>query len=159
MEASLQPRTRRVSDVSVKGEQVLAAGRPRRQRLRRPQPRLQLPAGRRLRVRVFVAAVRAIKEKELTGSQMVSVSQKAWRAEGSRMFIEPRKSVSVDELLRGEIVQSGNDAAIALAEAVSGSEDAFVVRMNQEAARLGMKNTHFANATGLPSPQHVSTAA
>jgi D-alanyl-D-alanine carboxypeptidase (penicillin-binding protein 5/6) len=102
---------------------------------------------------------RAIKEKQLTGSQMVSVSQKAWRAEGSRMFIEPRKAVSVDELLRGEIVQSGNDAAIALAEAVSGSEEAFVVRMNQEAARLGMKNTHFVNATGLPSPQHVSTAA
>src|SRR5437763_621763 len=102
---------------------------------------------------------RAMKEKELTGSQMVSVSQKAWRAEGSRMFIEPRKAVSVDELLRGEIVQSGNDAAIALAEAVSGSEEAFVARMNQEAARLGMKNTHFVNATGLPSPQHVSTAA
>ena len=102
---------------------------------------------------------RALKDKEVTGSQMVSVSQKAWRAEGSRMFIEPRKAVSIDELLRGEIVQSGNDAAIALAEAVSGSEEAFVTRMNQEAARLGMKNTRFVNATGLPSPQHVSTAA
>ncbi|HEX8010516.1 MAG TPA: D-alanyl-D-alanine carboxypeptidase family protein [Casimicrobiaceae bacterium] len=102
---------------------------------------------------------RALKDKELTPSQMVTVSEKAWRAGGSRMFIEPRKAVSVDELLRGEIVQSGNDAAIALAEAVSGSEEAFVARMNQEAARLSMKNTHFANATGLPSPQHVSTAA
>src|SRR5690348_7234984 len=102
---------------------------------------------------------RALKDKEVTGSQMVSVSQKAWRAEGSRMFIEPRKAVSIDELLRGEIVQSGNDAAIALAEAVSGSEEAFVDRMNQEAARLGMKNTHFVNATGLPSAEHVSTAA
>jgi D-alanyl-D-alanine carboxypeptidase (penicillin-binding protein 5/6) len=104
-------------------------------------------------------AFRALKDKELTPSQMVTVSEKAWRAEGSRMFIEPKKAVSVDELLRGEIVQSGNDAAIALAEAVSGSEEAFVVRMNQEAARLGMKSTRFANATGLPSPQHVSTAA
>ncbi len=104
-------------------------------------------------------AFRALKDKELTPSQMVTVSEKAWRAEGSRMFIEPKKAVSVDELLRGEIVQSGNDAAIALAEAVSGSEGAFVVRMNQEAARLGMKNTRFVNATGLPSPQHVSTAA
>src|SRR6202163_4286648 len=102
---------------------------------------------------------RALKEKELLPSQMVNVSEKAWRAEGSRMFIEPKKAVSVDELLRGEIVQSGNDAAIALAEAVAGSEEAFVVRMNQEATRLGMKNTRFANATGLPSPQHVSTAA
>ena len=104
-------------------------------------------------------AFRALKDKELTPSQMVTVSEKAWRAEGSRMFIEPKKAVSVDELLRGEIVQSGNDAAIALAEAVSGSEEAFVVRMNQEAARLGMKSTRFVNATGLPSPQHVSTAA
>jgi len=75
------------------------------------------------------------------------------------MFIEPRKAVSVDELLRGEIVQSGNDAAIALAETVAGSEGAFVERMNSEAARLGMKNTHFVNATGLSAPQHVSTAA
>ncbi|HUH94201.1 MAG TPA: D-alanyl-D-alanine carboxypeptidase family protein [Casimicrobiaceae bacterium] len=102
---------------------------------------------------------RALEDKELTPSQMVKVSQKAWKAEGSRMFIEPRRAVSVDELLRGEIVQSGNDAAIALAESVAGTEDAFVERMNREAARLGMKNTHFVNATGLPSPRHVSTAA
>lgn len=102
---------------------------------------------------------RALEDKELVPSQMVTVSQKAWKAEGSRMFIEPRKAVSVDELLRGEIVQSGNDAAIALAEAAAGSEDAFVERMNREAARLGMKSTHFVNATGLPSPRHVSTAA
>jgi D-alanyl-D-alanine carboxypeptidase (penicillin-binding protein 5/6) len=101
---------------------------------------------------------RALKEKELLPSQMVDVSEKAWRAEGSRMFIEPKKAVSVDELLHGEIVQSGNDAAIALAETVAGSEDAFVERMNREAARLGMKNTRFVNATGLPAPQQVSTA-
>lgn len=104
---------------------------------------------------VFVA----LKDKELMPSQMVKVSDKAWRAEGSRMFIEPKKAVSVDELLHGEIVASGNDAAIALAEAVAGSEEAFVARMNQEAARLGMKNTKFINATGLPSAQQVTTAA
>ena len=102
---------------------------------------------------------RALKERELVPSQMVTVSTRAWRAEGSRMFIDPKKAVSVDELLRGEIVQSGNDAAIALAEAVAGSEEAFVERMNREAARLGMKNTRFVNATGLPSPQQASTAA
>src|SRR5216110_554627 len=102
---------------------------------------------------------RALKERELVPSQMVTVSTRAWRAEGSRMFIDPKKAVSVDELLRGEIVQSGNDAAIALAEAVAGSEEAFVERMNREAARLGMKNTRFVNATGLPAPQQVSTAA
>jgi D-alanyl-D-alanine carboxypeptidase (penicillin-binding protein 5/6) len=101
---------------------------------------------------------RALKDKELVPSQMVTVSAKAWRAEGSRMFIEPKKAVSVDELLHGMIVQSGNDAAIALAETIAGSEDAFVARMNKEAARLGMKNTRFATATGLPTAQQVSTA-
>jgi len=102
---------------------------------------------------------RALKNRELVPSQMVTVSERAWRAEGSRMFIDPKKAVSVDELLRGEIVQSGNDAAIALAEAVAGSEEAFVEHMNREAVRLGMKNTRFVNATGLPSPQQASTAA
>jgi D-alanyl-D-alanine carboxypeptidase (penicillin-binding protein 5/6) len=102
---------------------------------------------------------RALKNRELVPSQMVTVSERAWRAEGSRMFIDPKKAVSVDELLRGEIVQSGNDAAIALAEAVAGSEEAFVEHMNREAGRLGMKNTRFVNATGLPSPQQASTAA
>jgi D-alanyl-D-alanine carboxypeptidase (penicillin-binding protein 5/6) len=101
----------------------------------------------------------ALRQKAIVPSQMVNVSQKAWRAEGSRMFIEPRKSVTVDELLKGMIVQSGNDASIALAELVSGSEEAFVVRMNQEAARLGMSNTRFVNATGLADAQHYSTAA
>jgi D-alanyl-D-alanine carboxypeptidase (penicillin-binding protein 5/6) len=101
----------------------------------------------------------ALRDKQITPSQMVTVSERAWRAEGSRMFIEPKKAVSVDELLRGEIVQSGNDAAVALAETVAGSEPAFVERMNSEAARLGMKNTHFVNATGLSTPQQASTAA
>jgi serine-type D-Ala-D-Ala carboxypeptidase (penicillin-binding protein 5/6) len=103
-------------------------------------------------------AFRALRDKELVPSQMVTVSEKAWRAEGSRMFLEPRKAVSVDELLHGMIVQSGNDAAIALAEVVAGSEPAFVERMNKEAARLGLKNTRFVNATGLPAPLQVSTA-
>jgi D-alanyl-D-alanine carboxypeptidase (penicillin-binding protein 5/6) len=90
---------------------------------------------------------------------MVNVSPRAWKAEGSRMFVEPRKAVSVDELLRGLIVQSGNDAAIALAELVAGSEEQFVADMNKEAARLGLANTHFVNTTGLSDPQHYSTAA
>lgn len=74
------------------------------------------------------------------------------------MFIEPRKAVSVDELLHGVIVQSGNDASIALAEQVAGSEAAFVELMNKEAQRLGLAHTHFANATGLPHAEHYSTA-
>ncbi len=101
----------------------------------------------------------ALRDKTITPSQMVSVSTAAWKAEGSRMFIEPRKAVSVEELLRGMIVQSGNDASIALAELVAGSEAAFAERMNAEAKRLGLVNTHYTNATGLADPQHYSTAA
>ena len=100
----------------------------------------------------------ALREKKLALDQQVNVSEKAWRAPGSRMFIEPRKPVTVDELIRGMIVQSGNDACIALAEQLAGSEEAFVGMMNREAARLGMKNTKFMNVSGLPDPQHYSTA-
>ena len=101
----------------------------------------------------------ALRAKTIAPGQMINVSQKAWRAEGSRMFVEPRKAVSVDELMRGMIVQSGNDASIALAELTAGSEQAFVERMNREAARLGLAGTRFANVTGLSDPQHYSTAA
>jgi D-alanyl-D-alanine carboxypeptidase (penicillin-binding protein 5/6) len=101
----------------------------------------------------------ALRGKSIVPSQMVNVSERAWRAEGSRMFIEPRKAVSVDELLRGMIVQSGNDASIALAELIAGSEAAFAERMNAEAKRLGLANTHFTNATGLSQPQHYASAA
>jgi len=101
----------------------------------------------------------ALRAKTIVPSQMVAVSQYAWKAEGSRMFIEPRRAVSVDELLRGMIVQSGNDASVALAELVAGTEDALVAKMNAEAARLGMNGTHFTNVTGLSNPQHYSTAS
>ncbi len=100
----------------------------------------------------------ALKQKRIRPDQVVPVSERAWRAEGSRMFIEPRKPVTVDELIRGVIVQSGNDACIALAEAIAGSEEAFAGMMNREAQRLGLKNTRFVNSTGLPHPQHYSTA-
>jgi serine-type D-Ala-D-Ala carboxypeptidase (penicillin-binding protein 5/6) len=100
----------------------------------------------------------ALRDKKLTLEQTVPVSTRAWRAPGSRMFIEPRKPVTVDELIKGMEVQSGNDACIALAEAVAGTEEVFVQLMNREAERLGMTNTHFMNATGLPDAQHYSTA-
>jgi D-alanyl-D-alanine carboxypeptidase (penicillin-binding protein 5/6) len=100
----------------------------------------------------------ALRERKLALDQQASVSQRAWKAPGSRMFIEPRKPVTVDELIRGMVVQSGNDASIALAEALAGSEEAFAQLMNREAARLGMKNSRFVNATGLPDAQHYSTA-
>ena len=100
----------------------------------------------------------ALKQKRIRLDQAVPVSEFAWRAEGSRMFIEPRKPVTVDALIRGMIVQSGNDACIALAELIAGSEEAFARIMNSEAQRLGLKNTQFVNATGLPHAQHYSTA-
>ncbi|HEV8108133.1 MAG TPA: D-alanyl-D-alanine carboxypeptidase family protein [Burkholderiales bacterium] len=100
----------------------------------------------------------ALRDKKLTLSQQVNVSERAWRAPGSRMFVQPRKPVGVEELIRGMVVQSGNDACIALAEAAAGAEEVFVQLMNREAARIGMKNTKFMNSTGLPDPQHYSSA-
>jgi D-alanyl-D-alanine carboxypeptidase (penicillin-binding protein 5/6) len=100
----------------------------------------------------------ALKQGSLKGDQVVPVSEKAWKAPGSRMFIEPKKPVTVDELVHGMIIQSGNDACIALAEAIAGTEDAFVQRMNLEARRLGLANTHYMNTTGLPDAQHYTTA-
>ena len=100
----------------------------------------------------------ALREKKLALERQVKVSERAWRAPGSRMFIQPGRPVNVDELIRGMEVQSGNDACIALAEAIAGTEDLFVQMMNREAARLGMKNTRFMNASGLPEAQHYSTA-
>jgi len=100
----------------------------------------------------------ALRQGALKPDQLVTVSERAWKAQGSRMFIEPKRPVTVNELLRGMIVQSGNDACITLAEAVAGSEEAFVQAMNREAQRLGLKNTQFRNSTGLPDPQHYSTA-
>ena len=100
----------------------------------------------------------ALKEGKLKPTQTVPVSERAWRTQGSRMFIEPNRPVTVDELLRGMIVQSGNDACVALAEAVAGSEEAFAQMMNREAQRLGLKSTQFANSTGMPDPRHYSTA-
>ena len=101
----------------------------------------------------------AIRDGTLKLDQRPPVSEAAWKAIGSRMFIEPNKPASVEELLNGMIVQSGNDASIALAEAVAGSEAVFAQRMNREAQRLGMVASSFRNATGLPDPQHYSTAA
>jgi D-alanyl-D-alanine carboxypeptidase (penicillin-binding protein 5/6) len=101
---------------------------------------------------------KALKAGQLQLDQTLPISEKAWRVEGSKMFVDTAMTVTVDELLHGMIIQSGNDASIALAEGIGGTEDAFATKMNKEAARLGMKNTHFMNATGLPDAQHYTTA-
>ena len=90
--------------------------------------------------------------------EQVVVSEHAWRSEGSRTFIELGKPVSVQDLILGMIVQSGNDATIALAERIAGTEDTFAQMMNANAKRLGMVGTHYENSSGLPSPQHYTTA-
>jgi serine-type D-Ala-D-Ala carboxypeptidase (penicillin-binding protein 5/6) len=100
----------------------------------------------------------ALKNKKLTLTQTLPVSERAWKAEGSRMFIDPKQTPTVESLIRGMIVQSGNDASVALAEGIAGSEDLFAQLMNKQATRLGMKNTNYLNATGLPNAQHYSTA-
>ncbi|MDH4109202.1 MAG: D-alanyl-D-alanine carboxypeptidase [Gammaproteobacteria bacterium] len=100
----------------------------------------------------------ALKEGRIRLEDEVTVSEKAWRTEGSRMFIEVGKQVPVQDLLLGMIVQSGNDASVALAEYVGGTESVFAEMMNQRAAALGMSSSHFMNATGLPDDMHYSTA-
>lgn len=102
----------------------------------------------------------ALKDKKLTLDQMVTVSVHAWKVDpsSSKMFIDPATPVSINDLLYGLMVVSGNDAAVALAEAVSGTEDAFVVQMNREAQRMGMKSTHFGNPHGLPSADTYTTS-
>jgi D-alanyl-D-alanine carboxypeptidase (penicillin-binding protein 5/6) len=100
----------------------------------------------------------ALRDNQVALEDEVTVSEKAWRAEGSRMFIEVGKQVSIQDLLLGMIVQSGNDASIALAEHLAGTESVFAQIMNQYAKGLGMHSSNFVNATGLPNDDHYSTA-
>jgi D-alanyl-D-alanine carboxypeptidase (penicillin-binding protein 5/6) len=100
----------------------------------------------------------AIRQGTIKLDQTVMVSEKAWRTPGSRMFIKVNTQVPVEDLIKGMIVQSGNDASVALAEAIAGSEEDFAQMMNREAQRLGMKNSNFRNASGMPDPQHYPTA-
>ncbi|MFT5218003.1 MAG: D-alanyl-D-alanine carboxypeptidase (penicillin-binding protein 5/6) [Planctomycetota bacterium] len=101
---------------------------------------------------------KAIADKDTRLDELVTISEKAWRMEGSKMFVEVGKKVSVADLLKGLIIQSGNDASVALAEHLAGSESAFAGYMNHQAKLLGMKNTNFVNATGWPNSEHYSTA-
>jgi D-alanyl-D-alanine carboxypeptidase (penicillin-binding protein 5/6) len=100
----------------------------------------------------------ALKQGTIKIDQMVQVSEKAWKAQGSRMFIQVGTQVKVEDLIKGMIVQSGNDACVALSEAISGSEENFAQMMNREAQRLGMKASSFRNSAGMPDPQHYTTA-
>ncbi|MGZ5072418.1 MAG: D-alanyl-D-alanine carboxypeptidase family protein, partial [Usitatibacter sp.] len=100
----------------------------------------------------------SLREGKLDLAQSLMPSARAQKATGSRMFIESGKPVAVSDLVQGMIVQSGNDASIALAEAIGGTEEGFVAMMNAKAEQMGLANTKFANATGIPAPSHYSTA-
>ena len=101
---------------------------------------------------------KALKSGKIRSDDKVTISEKAWKTPGSKMFVKLGTQVSVDDLLMGMVMQSGNDATVALAEHVAGSEETFAKLMNQEAERLGLKNSHFTNAPGLPDANHYMTA-
>jgi len=99
-----------------------------------------------------------LKKGNITLKDKVLISEKAWKMEGSRMFVEAGKKVPIKRMLSGLIIQSGNDAAIAIAEHIAGSEAAFVVRMNEQAKAMGLNSTHYTNVTGWPGANHYTTA-
>lgn len=117
-----------------------------------------LPPASLTKLMTAYIATKEIRSGQIGEQDLVTVSEKAWRTGGSRMFIEVGKQVSVDDLLHGIIIQSGNDASVAMAEYIAGSEEAFSDMMNQQAAALQLSNTSFRNATGLPAEGHYSSA-
>ncbi|MBF0675340.1 D-alanyl-D-alanine carboxypeptidase family protein [Pseudomonas sp.] len=118
----------------------------------------RLPPASLTKLMTAYIATLEINRGQISEQDLVTVSEKAWRTGGSRMFIQVGSQVTVDDLLHGVIIQSGNDASVALAEHIAGSEESFAEMMNQSATRLGLQNTHFRNATGLPDPEHYSSA-
>lgn len=118
-----------------------------------------LPPASLTKIMTVYIAFRELSQNRLSLDEMVTISEKAWRTPGSKMFIEVNKQVKVEDLLKGIIIQSGNDASVAIAEHIAGNEQTFAQLMNQHAQRLGMHSTHFMNSTGLPVPnEHYTTA-
>ena len=122
------------------------------------QPDTAVPPASLTKLMTAYVVFNALRDKLIRLDDEVTISEKAWRTPGSRMFIEVGKRVTVQNLLLGMIIQSGNDASVALAEHVAGSESVFAEMMNQYASSIGMHSSHFANATGLPADNHYSTA-
>jgi len=118
----------------------------------------RLPPASLTKLMTAYIATLEIRKGQIGESDQVTVSEHAWRTGGSRMFIQVGTQVSVSDLLHGIIIQSGNDASVAIAEHIAGSEDAFADMMNTSAEALGMSNSHFMNATGLPHPEHYASA-
>ena len=120
--------------------------------------RMRLPPASLTKIMTSYIIADEIEQGRITLDDRVPISVKAWRMEGSRMFIRESTEVSVADLLRGIVIQSGNDASVAMAEYIAGDEEAFAGLMTQTAKSLGMNNTNFMNATGLPDEMHYTTA-
>ncbi len=118
----------------------------------------RMPTSSMSKVLTSIVAYDAIHKGEVKPDQLFTVSEKAWKQEGSRMFLDVNTQVSVADLLHGVEIQSGNDACVALAEGIAGSEANYVVMMNQKAKEIGMNDSNFMNSNGLPDPNHYSTA-
>ncbi len=118
----------------------------------------QMPTSSMSKVMMTYMVFDALKQGRIDMDSEMRVSEKAWAKGGSKMFVPQGKKVKVEDLLRGVIIQSGNDATIVLAEGLEGSEDAFAVAMTEKAKEIGMKNSNFKNASGWPDPDHYSTA-
>lgn len=118
----------------------------------------KMPTSSMSKVATIYMVFEALKKQQIALEDTFLVSEKAWRKGGSKMFVEVDKRVKVEDLIRGVVIQSGNDATIVLAEGLAGSEDAFAQAMNRKAKELGMDSTHFVNASGWPDPDHYSTA-
>lgn len=118
----------------------------------------RLPPASLTKLMTAYIATLEIRKGQIGENDPVTISEHAWRTGGSRMFVKVNTQVALSDLLHGIIIQSGNDASVAVAEHIAGSEDAFADMMNTTAEKLGMKNSHFMNATGLPNPEHFSSA-
>ncbi len=118
----------------------------------------RLPPASLTKLMTAYIATLEIRKGQISEKDQVTISEHAWRTGGSRMFVQVGTQVTLGDLLHGIIIQSGNDASVAVAEHIAGSEDAFADLMNTTAQRLGMTNSHFMNATGLPHPEHYSSA-
>jgi serine-type D-Ala-D-Ala carboxypeptidase (penicillin-binding protein 5/6) len=121
-------------------------------------PDERMPPSSMSKIMTAYMVFKAVKEGRLSLEDMLPVSERAWRMQGSKMFVPLGGRVKVEDLIRGMIVQSGNDACIVLAEALAGSEEAFAEQMNVEARRLGLQASNFRNSTGWPDPEHYTTA-
>jgi D-alanyl-D-alanine carboxypeptidase (penicillin-binding protein 5/6) len=118
----------------------------------------RIPPASMSKIMTAYMAFSYLKEGKAKLDDMLPVSEKAWRTQGSKMFVPLGQQIRLEDLLRGMIIQSGNDACIVIAEGLAGSEDAFVEQMNKKAKEIGLNDSHFANVTGLPNPEHYMTA-